>query len=248
MKGLSFKGCHFLMKNDRRQKQMPILNNHWQNELETEFSKPYYQKLSAFLANEYKTETIYPNADDIFNALNFTDYPDVKAVILGQDPYHGEGQAHGLSFSVKPGIQLPPSLQNIFKEMTDDLGAPMPSHGYLKQWADEGVLLLNTVLTVRAGQANSHQKKGWETFTDAVIDCLSKREDPVVFILWGNNARSKQNRIASHHMIIESPHPSPLSSYRGFFGSKPFSKTNAYLESIGKKPINWTLEELVSSK
>jgi uracil-DNA glycosylase len=223
---------------------MPILHNHWQEVLEAEFDKPYYLELRAFLKHEYKNHTIYPDMYDIFNALHFTDYPDVKAVILGQDPYHGEGQAHGLSFSVKPGIQMPPSLQNIFKEMVDDLGVPYPTHGYLKQWAAEGVLMLNTVLTVRAGQANSHQGKGWETFTDAVIDHLSARKEPIVFILWGNNARAKQKRIAPHHYIIQSPHPSPLSVYRGFYGSKPFSKTNAFLKSIGKTPVKWALDDL----
>jgi len=221
---------------------MTILKNQWQTLLGDEFNKPYYQNLRRFLINEYKTKKIYPHQNDIFNALHYTDYSDVKVVILGQDPYHGEGQAHGLSFSVKPGIALPPSLQNIFKELTDDLGCAMPTSGYLKHWADEGVLLLNTVLTVRAGQANSHRGMGWEDFTDAVIDKLSLRKDPVVFILWGNPAKAKAKRIASHHHLITSVHPSPLSSYRGFFGSKPFSKANAFLVAMDKAPIKWVLE------
>jgi uracil-DNA glycosylase len=218
------------------------LNNQWQPFFEDEFKKAYYQKLRLFLIDEYQSKKIYPHQDDIFNALRYTDYPDVKVVILGQDPYHGEGQAHGLSFSVKPGIALPPSLQNIFKELKDDIGCDMPSSGYLKHWAEEGVLLLNTVLTVRAGEAHSHKGKGWETFTDAIIDKLSLREDPVIFILWGNPAKAKAKRIASHHHLIMGVHPSPLSSYRGFFGSKPFSKTNALLTGMGKTPIAWALE------
>ena len=223
---------------------MAILKNEWQNQIGSEFDKPYYRALRTFLIEQYKTKTIYPDQKDIFNALHYTDFPDVKAVILGQDPYHGPGQAHGLSFSVKPGVPLPPSLQNIFKELSDDLGVPMPSHGYLKQWADEGVLLLNTVLTVEESTPNAHQNKGWETFTDAVIDALNHREMPVVFILWGNNAKQKKKRIASHHFIIEAPHPSPLSVYRGFYGSKPFSKTNHFLEKINRTPIDWALKPL----
>ena len=218
------------------------LNNQWQPFLEDEFKKSYFQNLKHFLMREYHSKKIYPHKNDIFNALSYTDYSDVKVVILGQDPYHGEGQAHGLSFSVKPGVALPPSLQNIFKELRDDIGCDMPTSGYLKHWAEEGVLLLNTVLTVRAGEAHSHKGKGWETFTDAVIDKLSLREDPVIFILWGNPAKAKAKRIGSHHHLIMGVHPSPLSSYRGFFGSKPFSKTNALLMSMGKTPIAWTLE------
>lgn len=223
---------------------MSILKNKWQEVIGQEFEKPYYLALRAFLKEEYRTKTIYPDQYDIFNALHYTDYPDVKVLILGQDPYHGPGQAHGLSFSVKPGMPLPPSLQNIFKELVDDIGCPYPSHGYLKKWADQGVLLLNTALTVQGGNANSHQNRGWETFTDAVIEQLSKREEPIVFILWGNNARKKKKRIANHHFIIEAPHPSPLSVYRGFYGSKPFSKTNQYLMKMGMEPIDWSLDPL----
>lgn len=222
---------------------MQILKNDWQNLLEDEFKKDYYLKLRSFLINEYKTKTIYPNMHDIFNALHYTDYKDVKVVILGQDPYHGPNQAHGLSFSVKPGVPVPPSLMNIYKELNSDLGCYIPNNGYLKKWADQGVMLLNTVLTVRAGQANSHQKIGWEHFTDKIISLLNDREDPIVFILWGRNAQSKLNIIKnSRHYIVKSVHPSPLSAYNGFFGSKPFSKTNEFLASIGKETIDWQIE------
>ena len=222
-----------------------ILHNEWQTILDSEFEKDYYQKLRHFLTSEYKTKTIYPNMYDIFNALNYTDYKDVKVVILGQDPYHGPSQAHGLSFSVKPNIPAPPSLKNIYKELNSDLGSFIPNNGYLKKWADEGVLLLNTVLTVQAGNANSHKGKGWEKFTDAIISALNKRPDPVVFILWGNNAISKKSLITNkQHFIIQSVHPSPLSANRGFFGSKPFSKTNGFLTSINKKAIDWQIENL----
>lgn len=222
-----------------------ILKNKWAEYLNEEFEKEYYQKLRQFLAQEYKTKTIYPDMYDIFNALHYTDYDEVKAVILGQDPYHGPGQAHGLSFSVKPGVAIPPSLKNMYKELQDDLGCYIPNHGYLKSWADQGVLLLNTSLTVVASQANSHQKIGWEKFTDRVIQVLNDREDPVIFILWGANARSKTKLInTDKHYIIQSAHPSPLSAYQGFFGSKPFSKTNTLLEMMGKTPINWQIENL----
>lgn len=222
-----------------------ILKNKWAEYLNEEFEKEYYQKLRQFLAQEYKTKTVYPDMYDIFNALHYTDYDDVKAVILGQDPYHGPGQAHGLSFSVKPGVAIPPSLKNMYKELQDDLGCYIPNHGYLKSWADQGVLLLNASLTVVASQANSHQKIGWEKFTDRVIQVLNERQDPVIFILWGANARNKGKLInTDKHYIIQSAHPSPLSAYQGFFGSKPFSKTNTLLEMMGKTPINWQIENI----
>ncbi|NLJ40535.1 MAG: uracil-DNA glycosylase [Clostridiales bacterium] len=224
---------------------MQILKNDWHELLGDEFEKEYYLDLRQFLISEYKTKTIYPDMHDIFNALHYTQYRDVKAVILGQDPYHGPNQAHGLSFSVKPGVPAPPSLQNIFKELNSDMGCYIPDNGYLKKWADNGVMLLNTVLTVRGGQANSHKGKGWEQFTDRVIELLNQREDPVVFILWGRNAQSKESLITeSQHYIIKSVHPSPLSAHRGFFGSKPFSKTNDFLSSIGKDPIDWQIENI----
>ena len=222
-----------------------ILKNNWNTVLKDEFDKDYYQKLRQFLIEEYKAKTIYPNAYDIFNALHFTDYNDVKVVILGQDPYHGPNQAHGLSFSVKPGIQAPPSLRNIYKELNTDIGCSIPNNGYLKKWADQGVLLLNTVLTVRAGEANSHKNKGWEIFTDKIISKLNERKDPIVFILWGNNAISKKKLITNpQHYIIQSVHPSPLSATRGFFGSKPFSKTNQFLKSINKQEIDWQIDNI----
>lgn len=222
-----------------------ILKNNWNTVLKNEFDKDYYQKLRQFLIEEYKAKTIYPNAYDIFNALHFTDYNDVKVVILGQDPYHGPNQAHGLSFSVKPGIQAPPSLRNIYKELNTDIGCSIPNNGYLKKWADQGVLLLNTVLTVRAGEANSHKNKGWEIFTDKIISKLNERKDPIVFILWGNNAISKKKLITNpQHYIIQSVHPSPLSATRGFFGSKPFSKTNQFLKSINKQEIDWQIDNI----
>lgn len=222
-----------------------ILKNNWAEYLNPEFKKEYYQKLRSFLVNEYKTKTIYPNMYDIFNALHYTDYNDVKIVILGQDPYHGPKQAHGLSFSVQPGIPAPPSLKNIYKELHDDLGCYIPNNGYLKKWADQGVLLLNTVLTVRAGQANSHKGMGWEHFTDEIIKILNDRSDPIVFILWGNNAISKKALITNpNHYILQSVHPSPLSASRGFFGSKPFSKANEFLKSKGKEPIDWQIENI----
>jgi len=222
-----------------------ILHNDWAEYLNAEFSKEYYQQLHAFLAQEYRTKVIYPDMYDIFNALHYTAYHDVKVVILGQDPYHGPKQAHGLSFSVQPGVAIPPSLLNIYKELQTDLGCYIPNNGYLKPWADQGVLLLNASLTVVAGNANSHSKIGWETFTNRVIEVLNQREDPVIFILWGGNARSKKKLIdARKHIIIESVHPSPLSAYNGFFGSKPFSKANHYLEQLGKTPIDWQIPNL----
>ncbi|MFB7813142.1 uracil-DNA glycosylase [Paenibacillus chitinolyticus] len=223
---------------------MTILKNDWAELLSEEFEKPYYLKLREFLKQEYAERTIYPEMHDIFNALHYTAFKDVKAVILGQDPYHGPGQAHGLSFSVKPGVPAPPSLKNMFKEMKDDIGCPLPGTGYLKHWADQGVLLLNTVLTVRAGEANSHKGKGWELFTDKVIETLNRKETPVLFILWGSHAQSKTQLIdLNRHGVIKAPHPSPLSAHRGFFGSKPFSKANAWLREQGIEPIDWCLPE-----
>ena len=222
-----------------------IFKNDWAELLNYEFEKEYYQDLRKFLLSEYRSKTIYPDMYDIYNALHFTAYQDVKAVILGQDPYHGPKQAHGLSFSVQPGVKIPPSLQNMYKELHDDLGCYIPNNGYLKSWADQGVLLLNATLTVVAGKANSHSKIGWQRFTDRVIQLLNDREEPVVFILWGNNARSKKKYITnSQHFIIESAHPSPLSAANGFFGSKPFSKTNEILKSLGKTEINWQIENI----
>lgn len=221
---------------------MVKFNNNWDNVLEGEFEKEYYLKIRSFLAGEYKNPNypVYPDMYDIFNAMKITDYRAVKAVILGQDPYHGEGQAHGLSFSVKEGIQPPPSLINIFKEYHDDLGYPIPKNGDLTKWAENGVLMLNTVLTVRGGQAASHRGIGWEIFTDRIIELLNKREKPIVFILWGRFARDKKKLITNpNHFILEAAHPSPLSAYNGFFGSKPFSKANHYLID---DPIDWHLD------
>ena len=221
-----------------------IFKNGWQEILLPEMEKPYYKKLRQFLIEEYKTNTIYPDMYSIFNALHYTDYNDVKAVILGQDPYHGPNQAHGLSFSVRRGVPAPPSLVNIYKEMQDDLGFPIPNHGCLEKWAREGVLLLNTVLTVRKGEANSHRDKGWEQFTDHIIRLLNERDKPIVFILWGTPAIRKESMIdQTRHYVIKSPHPSPLSAYRGFFGSKPFSRANHFLEDNGVGPIDWRLDE-----
>lgn len=221
------------------------IKNDWYDLLKDEFEKDYYKKLRTFLIEEYRHHTIYPNMYDIFNALNFTPYKDVKVVILGQDPYHGPHQAHGLSFSVQPDVKIPPSLVNIYKELHTDLGCYIPNNGYLKKWADQGVLLLNTSLTVRAGEANSHRNIGWGTFTDKIIELLNQRQNPIVFILWGNNAISKEKFITNpQHYIIKSVHPSPLSASRGFFGSKPFSKTNAFLIKNNKAPIDWQIENI----
>ena len=222
---------------------MAMINNDWLEVLSPEFHKPYYQSLYTFIKEEYARGTVYPPADDIFNAFHLTPLHQVKVLILGQDPYHEEGQAHGLSFSVKPGVALPPSLVNIYQELHDDIGCPIPKSGYLKKWADQGVLLLNTLLTVRAHQAFSHKGRGWEEFTDAAIRGLNTQDRPIVFILWGSPARAKKSMLNNpHHLILESPHPSPLSAYRGFFGSRPFSKANAFLEANGVEPIDWTLE------
>ena len=223
----------------------PILKNDWAELLADEFRQPYYLALRAFLIEEYRRGTVYPDMHDIFNALHYTSYADTKVCILGQDPYHGPGQAHGLCFSVKPGVPMPPSLQNIFKELHDDLGCRIPDHGCLEHWARQGVLLLNTVLTVRRGQANSHRGKGWEQFTDRVIELLNQRERPVVFMLWGKNAQAKKAMIdTSRHLIIESAHPSPYSAHAGFFGSRPFSRANAFLRQIGVEPIDWEIPPL----
>ena len=228
---------------------MKIFQNDWAPFLETEMQKDYYQKLRTILIKEYKTRTIYPDMYDIFNAMHYTPYDKVKVVILGQDPYHGPRQAHGLSFSVLPGVDAPPSLVNIFKELESDLGCRVPNHGCLKHWAEQGVLLLNTVLTVREYQANSHQGIGWEEFTDHIITLLNQRKEPMVFILWGRPAQRKQSMITNpDHLVITSPHPSPLSAYRGFFGSRPFSKANEFLAKHGMAPIDWQLpmEEEIS--
>ncbi|MCL1631360.1 uracil-DNA glycosylase [Sporolactobacillus sp. CPB3-1] len=217
-----------------------LLKNDWEPLLQPEFEKDYYLKLRQFLKQEYSTKTIYPDMYDLFNALKLTPYEKVKVVILGQDPYHEPGQAHGLSFSVLPGVKQPPSLQNIFKELESDLGCTTPKHGCLIEWAKQGVLLLNTVLSVRRGAANSHKGMGWEQFTDAVIRDLNDRERPIVFILWGRNAQAKESLITNkQHFIIKSSHPSPFSAHYGFFGSRPFSRTNEFLESVSETPINW---------
>ena len=212
----------------------------WAEALKAEFGKPYYRELYKTVLDEYRTQTIYPPSRDIFNAFAFTPLEEVKAVILGQDPYHEPGQANGLCFSVHPGIRIPPSLVNIYKEMSSDLGCPAPENGDLTGWARQGVLLLNTVLTVRAHAANSHRGIGWEEFTDAAIRVLADQDRPLVFILWGTPARRKKALIHNpKHLIIESPHPSPLSASGGFFGSRPFSKTNDYLVRCGLTPIDW---------
>lgn len=224
---------------------MNNLVNDWNKLLLDEFNSEYFLKLKSFLKKEYETKQIYPEAENIFNALKYTSYKDVKVVILGQDPYHGYNQAHGLSFSVKSDVSIPPSLLNIYKELYNDIGCYVPNNGYLKKWCNEGVLLLNTVLTVRSGEPNSHRNKGWEQFTNKIITLLNDKTVPIVFILWGNNAQTKQSLITNPiHYIIKSVHPSPLSSYRGFFNSKPFSKTNDFLVSIGNNPINWQIENL----
>lgn len=220
-------------------------DNDWQDLLEEELQKEYYIKLQKFLEEEYNTQTVYPDRDHIFSALDYTSYKDTKVVILGQDPYHGPNQSHGLCFSVKPGVRIPPSLRNMYKELNEDLACYIPNNGYLEKWARQGVLLLNTSFTVRGGEANSHRKIGWEIFTDQIIKLLNERKDPIVFILWGNNAIKKENLITNpKHHIIKSVHPSPLSASRGFFGSKPFSKTNEFLDSIGKKQIDWQIENI----
>lgn len=220
-------------------------NNDWDELLKDEFKKEYYLQLKEFLKEEYRTKIIYPNMNNIFEALKSTSYKDTKVLILGQDPYHGEGQAHGLAFSVQPKIKIPPSLLNIYKELNSDVGCYIPNNGYLIPWSKQGVLLLNTVLTVRAHEANSHKGQGWEIFTDEIIKLLNKRNEPVIFVLWGANARSKREFIDSKkHYILEAPHPSPLSARRGFFECRHFSKINEILENNSKEKINWQIENI----
>lgn len=222
---------------------MVNIGNEWDELLGDEFKKEYYLKLREFLKSEYGTRRIYPNMYDIFNSLKFTSYSDVKAVIIGQDPYHGAGQAHGLCFSVQKGTAVPPSLQNIYKELYSDLGIPPAGHGYLKKWADSGVLLMNAVLTVREGQANSHKGMGWEIFTDRVIELLNDRDKPIVFLLWGGNAKQKMRLITNpKHLILQAAHPSPLSAYNGFFGCRHFSKANEFLTANGMEPVDWRVD------
>lgn len=224
---------------------MSKIMNDWLTPLNREFSKPYYKKLYDFIREEYATQIIFPPAEDIFNAFHLTPLSQVKVVIIGQDPYHNYGQAHGLCFSVRPDIEIPPSLVNIYKELQEDLGCGIPNNGYLEKWAKQGVLLLNTVLTVRAHQANSHQNHGWENFTDAVIQIVDQQSEPVVFMLWGKPAQAKKQLLHNpNHLILEAPHPSPLSAYRGFFGCKHFSKANQFLQEHGREPIDWQIEDV----
>ena len=225
-----------------------MIQNDWLEAIGGEFGKPYYKELYEFVKNEYHTRVIYPPADDIFNALHLTPLKDVKVLILGQDPYHNEHQAHGLCFSVLPDQKdIPPSLQNIYKELHDDLGCYIPNNGFLEKWAKQGVLMLNTVLTVRAHQANSHQGKGWELFTDAIIQAVNAQDRPIVYLLWGSPAQKKIPMLTNpKHLILKAPHPSPLSAYRGFFGCHHFSQTNAFLEQHGIAPIDWQIENIES--
>ena len=225
---------------------MGMIDNDWLPALKEEFGKPYYKDLYGFVKKEYSTHVVYPPAEDIFNAFHFTPLGQVKVVILGQDPYHNVNQAHGLCFSVpKSQGEIPPSLQNIYKELHDDLGCYIPNNGYLEKWARQGVLLLNTVLTVRAHQANSHQNKGWEVFTDAVINAVNAQDRPIVYLLWGTPARRKAAMLTNpKHLILEAPHPSPLSAYRGFFGCRHFSACNRFLEEHGIEPIDWQIENI----
>ncbi|MCC3372923.1 uracil-DNA glycosylase [Cohnella sp. REN36] len=222
-----------------------VFANDWNELLQPEMEQPYYRELRQRLKEEYREQVVYPDMNHIFQALHWTSHAEAKVVILGQDPYHGPGQAHGLSFSVQPGVPQPPSLRNIFKELRNDLGCAVPSHGNLAYWAKQGVLLLNAVLTVRAGQANSHKGLGWERFTDAIIAALNERERPLVFILWGSHAQKKAAFIdKSRHRVIASAHPSPLSAHNGFLGSKPFSRANAHLRELGQAEIDWCVPEL----
>ena len=225
---------------------MAAINNDWLDSIESEFKKEYYKNLYSFVKSEYATHTIYPPSEDIFNAFHFTPLSKVKVLLLGQDPYHNVNQAHGLSFSVLPQQKdIPPSLQNIYKELNTDLGCYIPNNGYLKKWADQGVLLLNTVLTVRAHQANSHQGKGWEQFTDEIIRAVYEQDRPVVYFLWGKPAQSKIKMLNNDkHLVLTAPHPSPLSAYRGFFGCKHFSKANDFLQKNGLEPIDWQIENI----
>ncbi len=224
---------------------MAMISNDWLDAISEEFKKPYYKELYTFVKEEYGKAVIYPPAEDIFNAFHFTPLSKVK-VLLGQDPYHNVNQAHGLSFSVPTSQKdIPPSLQNIYQELHDDVGCYIPNNGYLKKWADQGVLLLNTVLTVRAHQANSHQKKGWEKFTDAIIEAVNAQERPIVYLLWGKPAQSKIPMLTNpNHLILKAPHPSPLSAYRGFFGCRHFSQANAFLTAHGAEPIDWQIENI----
>lgn len=225
---------------------MGMIANDWLEAVGGEFKKPYYKELYEFVKQEYSTRVIYPPADDIFNALHFTPLSEVKVLILGQDPYHNEHQAHGLSFSVLPEQkEIPPSLQNIYQELHDDLGCYVPNNGYLEKWARQGVLMLNTVLTVRAHQANSHQGRGWEQFTDAILSAVNEQNRPIVYMLWGRPAQNKIPMLNNpEHLILKAPHPSPLSAYRGFFGCKHFSQANAFLTEHGVSPIDWQIENL----
>ena len=222
---------------------MVVIGNDWDALLKDEFEKEYYQNLRKFLVDEYNNYNIYPNMYNIFNALKYTSYENARVVILGQDPYHGVGQAHGLCFSVLKGVQVPPSLKNMYKELKEDLGCSIPNHGELTKWANQGVLLLNTVLTVREGQANSHKNKGWEILTDKIISIMNEKKEPVVFILWGGNAKTKQSLITNpHHLVLTAAHPSPLSAYNGFFGCRHFSKANNFLLEHNLKPIDWQID------
>ena len=224
---------------------MAPISNDWLEPLKPEFQKPYYKELFQKVTEEYQTRKIFPPADDIFNAFHLTPLSKVKVVIIGQDPYHNDGQAHGLCFSVKPDVEIPPSLVNIYKELEDDLGCYVPNNGYLTKWAEQGVLMLNTVLTVRAHQAASHQNMGWEQFTDAAIRAVNEVDRPVVFLLWGRPAQQKQSLLNNpKHLILKAPHPSPLSAYRGFFGCKHFSQTNEFLKENGLDPIDWQIENI----
>ena len=224
---------------------MGAIENDWLQAIRGEFKKSYYRDLFEFVKAEYGRYTIYPNADDIFNAFHFTPLSKVKVVMLGQDPYHNVGQAHGLCFSVKPDVDIPPSLVNIYKELNEDLGCHIPNNGYLKKWADQGVLMLNTVLTVRAHQAGSHQGKGWEQFTNAVIEAVNAQDRPIVYMLWGKPAQSKIPMLTNpNHLILKAPHPSPLSAYRGFFGCNHFSQANEFLKRNGLSEIDWQIEDI----
>ncbi len=225
---------------------MSMIQNDWLDAIQPEFSKPYYKELFEFVKQEYSNTVVYPPADDIFNAFHFTPLSNVKVLILGQDPYHNVHQAHGLCFSVLPDQpEIPPSLQNIYKEINDDIGCEIPNNGYLKKWADQGVLMLNTVLTVRAHQANSHKGMGWEKFTDAVIQAVNEQDRPIVYLLWGKPAQSKIPMLNNpKHLILKAPHPSPLSAFRGFFGCKHFSQTNNFLIENGLEPIDWQIENV----
>ena len=224
---------------------MAAIANDWLEPLSAEFKKPYYRELYRFVDQEYKTATVYPKAEDIFSALHLTPLHEVKVVILGQDPYHGPGQAHGLCFSVMPDVEIPPSLQNIYRELHDDLGCYIPNNGYLVKWAKQGVLMLNTVLTVRAHQANSHRDHGWEEFTDAILRAVDAEDRPIVYLLWGTPAGRKASMLHNpKHLILTAPHPSPLSAYRGFFGCRHFSRCNDFLVSNGETPIDWQIENI----